>query len=135
MFPLSAPESLQRRSHLFLVGAAEIERRRREAILILGGLRASPPPPPGNFLNKRCDFVQFGMISGSNFVSFWRHFVVCYPLIWQENVVMERRKLCDGTDMLPYILSWTASFVFCVCFFVFFLYVCGGVVHVGVRFK
>ena len=46
----------QRRSHLFLVGAAvterrmrECERRRREAILGGGGVK---------FLNKRCDFVH-----------------------------------------------------------------------------
>ena len=27
----------------------------------------------------------------------------------QENIVMEKRKLSDGTDVLPYIFSWTAS--------------------------
>ena len=62
-----------------------------------------PPPPPENFLNKRCDFVHSGMILSCNFVSFWRHFLVFYPLICQENIVMERRKLCDRTDVLPYI--------------------------------
>ena len=77
----------------------------------LGGV----PPPPGKFLNKRCDFVHSGMILSSNFVSFWRFFLVFFPLIWQENIELERRKLCDGTDVLPYIFSWTACF-----FFVFF---------------
>ena len=37
-------------------------------------------------------------------------FGVFYPLICQENIVMGRRKLCDGTDVLPYIFSWTACF-------------------------
>ena len=64
------------------------------------------------------------MVLSSNFVSFLRHFMVFYLLIWQENIVMERRKLCDGTDVLPYIVSWTAWFFFvyfvCVCFFFFF---------------
>ena len=60
---------VQRRSHLFSVGAAEIKRRRRE--VILGG---SGGTPPENVLNKRCDFVHFGMVLSSNFVSFWRHF-------------------------------------------------------------
>ena len=59
---------------------------------------------------------------------------------------MERRKLGDGTDVLPYIFSmapmcfhtfFPGPRVFCagfLCgFFVFFLKVCGGVV--GVRFK
>ena len=67
---------MQRRSHLFLVDAAETERRMRECKrrrreAILGGSRGkSPPPPPGNFLNKRCDFVYSGMILSSDFVSF-----------------------------------------------------------------
>ena len=72
MFHDLTADTSQRRSHLLLVGAAEIEcgrrkceRRRREAIL--GG-------PGGNFLNKRCDFVHSGIILSSNFVSFWRHF-------------------------------------------------------------
>ena len=31
---------------------------------------------------------------------------------------MERRKLCDGTDVPPYVFSWTACFFFlCVCVF------------------
>ena len=56
--------------------------------------------------------------------------MVLYYLIWQENIVMERRKLCNGTDVLPYIVSWTACFflfILCVCvfFFFFFLEVCG----------
>ena len=63
----------QRRSHLFLVGAAEIkprrcesERRRPETILGVPGACL----PHGIFLNKRCDFVHSGTILSSNFVSF-----------------------------------------------------------------
>ena len=73
-----------------------------------------PPPPPGKFLNKRCDFVHSVMILSSNFVSFWRRFFVFYPSIWQENIEMERRKLCDGTDVLPYIFVLDRVFL---CFF------------------
>ena len=40
-----------------------------------------------------------------------------------------RRKLCDDTDVLPYIFFWTAFF----SFFFFFFQVCESVV--GVRFK
>ena len=43
----------------------ECERRRREAIVGEGG---PGPSPPGKFLNKRCDFVHFGMILSSNFL-------------------------------------------------------------------
>ena len=89
---------MQRRSHLFLVGAAEIERRRRECEYrkreaIVGGSGGGGGGGGGGILNKQCDFVHSGMILSSNFVSFWRHFFVFYPLIWQENIVMERRKL------------------------------------------
>ena len=45
----------------------------------------------------------------------------------QVNIVMERRKLCDGTDVLFHTFFPGPRFFF------FFLYVCGGVV--GVRFK
>ena len=76
----------ERRSHLFLVGAAGIECRRcdiergmRKATL--GGPRACTL---GKVLNKRCDIVHSGMILSSNFVSFWRHFVVFYPLICKQ---------------------------------------------------
>ena len=64
------------------------------------------------------------MILSINFVSFWRHFLVFYPLIWQENIVMERRKLCDGTDVLihTFFPGPRGFFVFlCVCVFFFLL--------------
>ena len=74
---------IQRRSHLLLVGAAEIERRRRKCErhsrdAILGGPGACPT---GKFLNERCDFVHSGMILSSDFGSFCRIFLVLYALI------------------------------------------------------
>ena len=108
----------QRRSHLFLIGAAEIERRRGECEWRMGEAILGGPGACflGKFLNKRCDFMYSGMILSSNFVSFWRHFFGIYPLIWQENIVMERRNFCDGIDVLPYSFSWTVCFFFCLFF-------------------
>ena len=63
--------------------------------------------------------MHSGMILSSNFVSFWRLFLVFYLLILQEDFVMERRKLCDGTDVLPYIFFLDCMF-FC-CFFLLLL--------------
>ena len=128
---LKFPLTLQRRSHLFLVGAAEIERRRGECERrrregIIGGSWGMPPPPPPENFKQTVRFRAFWDEFKQNFVSFWKHF------FWYLNIVMERRNLCDGTNVLPYIVSWTACFL---CFVFFFsspffrcvcVCVCGG---------
>ena len=74
----------QRRSLLFLVGAAKSERRSRKCES-LGGSRGMSPPPE-NFFNIQCEFVHSWMILSSNFVSFWRHFfgILSFDLLRQH---------------------------------------------------
>ena len=55
------------------------------------------------------------MILSSNFVSFWRHFFVFYPLIWQENIVIKE----ENFVMAPicFYTFFPGERVLCVCFF------------------